>query len=205
MDRNVQVTASIAESKSQLEKRVRMDPQERCLLVERATSGDEESFEVLVHAYERSIFLAVRQKVYSELEAEEVAQEVFVRAFFALPKLRDQKRFVGWLHGIAHNCVLSHIERKLRRAPPLPLSEEIPIPEPDCAETAPTSVLRAVGGLPERYRQIVNLHFLEDMSQEDISRSLGIAPGTVRSRLHRGIGLLRKTMDADSASGDKRV
>jgi RNA polymerase sigma-70 factor (ECF subfamily) len=67
--------------------------------------------------------------------------------------------------------------------------------EPSGPDPAPPGLLEAIGGLPERYRVVVNLHFLEEMEQAEVSRSLGIAPGTVRSRLHRAMGILRSTLE----------
>lgn len=189
------VTGSRSKRSGDRPRRGPLTREERVELIHRSVHGDEGAYRKLVEAYERTVFLVIRQKVYSALDAEEVTQEVFVRAYFALSKLRDPSRFVGWLHGIAHNCVLSFLEKKLRRTPPLPLPEELAAAVPEEPRGfEPGPLLRAVGGLPERYRQIVNLYFLEGMSQEEIAHSLVVAPGTVRSRLHRAVGLLRKAL-----------
>jgi RNA polymerase sigma-70 factor (ECF subfamily) len=125
-------------------------------------------------------------------EAEEVAQETFLRAHRALPDFRAEARLGTWLYAIASRLCLNRLaapERRLARADDEAVAAA-PSPEPDASATLERAELeaalrQAVAALPEERRIVVILRDFEGLSYEEIAEVLALEPGTVRSRLHR--------------------
>jgi RNA polymerase sigma-70 factor (ECF subfamily) len=141
--------------------------------------------------------------------AEDLSQEVFLRVHRGLPKFDGNVRFVTWLHTISTNVAISEYRR--RRAQkrgrrtvsidaPIGAADDLYI-TPESREREPSDnvhraeflqqVRRCVQELPDEYREAVVLRDMESLSYEEIASALGLAPGTVRSRIHRGRQLLQ--------------
>jgi len=171
-------------------------------LVRRSKDGDEEAFEALVNAYKTKVFNMAYSLTRNRDAADDLAQEVFIKAYFALPKFKEKSRFGTWLYRIAAN----HTKDYLRRIGPLKLVsfEEITaIPaEKDNGilqkekeqeqEQKRKIVHAALDTLPEKYRIIISFRDMQGMAYAEISRILNISPGTVDSRLHRARKMLRR-------------
>lgn len=179
--------------------------------VARCKAGDPDAFEPLVLRHAGRL----RRLVWGLLgerreEAEDVVQEIFLKAYLALPRFREDAQFSTWLYRIAVN----HCRDVGRRAPPPHVEldearlesladersaepgEEIPL-----APGRGEELGRLLGELSERQRRILVMRELEGLSYEEIGGILRIPPGTVRSRLNRArAGLLRA---AGRRSGDK--
>ena len=157
-----------------------------------ALSGDPAGFRELYEAYRDRIWSVVVYAIGDPLQAQDVLQTIFFKAYRGLPGFRFQSGLFTWLYRIARNeCRNFH---RRRPAPHVPLdailgrSEEIErAPQPD-AEEARNLILRdAVRRLPFKMREVVVLKYVEGMSYEEMSRTLGCAPGTVASRLNRAL------------------
>lgn len=170
--------------------------------VARCKAGDPDAFEPLVLRHAGR----VRRLVWGLLgerreEAEDVVQEIFLKAYLALPRFREDAQFSTWLYRIAVN----HCRDVGRRAPPPHVEldearqeslvdersaepgEEIPL-----APGRGEELRRLLGEISERQRRILVMRELEGLSYEEIGGILRIPPGTVRSRLNRArAGLLR--------------
>ena len=172
-------------------------------LVRRARAGDADAFGQLVQRYESRILRLVRGFVPGD-DAEDVAQDAFLKAFRKLPEFDERARFYTWLYRIASNAALDWRKReRYRRHGDLPTGPEgedaVPSPEPGPRTTAQRRELAAaidvaVAGLPDHYHRIVVLREVDGLSYEEIAEVLGISKGTVESRLFRARERLRATL-----------
>lgn len=161
-------------------------------LVARLRQDDRRAFEELVITYQHRLFGVAFRMLGNRAEAEEIAQETFLRAHRALPEFRGEARLHTWLYGIASRLCLNRLasaERRVVRGDDEALAAAAS-DEPSAAarlERAErdAAVREAIGALPEERRIVVVLRDLEGLSYDEIAEVLGLEPGTVRSRLHR--------------------
>jgi len=172
-------------------------------LVERARRGDQEAYAELVHAYQGIAFRTAFLLTGGAAEAEDAAQEGFVKAWRALGRFRAGAPFKPWLLRIvaneAHNRRRSTGRRTqlaLRAAAAEPSGDAAPSPEASVlAAERREALLAAVNGLPEDQRSVVALRYFAGLSEEEVATALGIAEGTVKSRTSRALERLRETYD----------
>lgn len=175
------------------------------LLAARARGGDAAAFERLVEHHQGAIFRMCRSMLGDRTEAEDAAQETFVRAWQSLPRFDTRRSFGPWLRGIAANVCLQALRRRgvhERRQSSL---EERAV-EPAAPQEGEVSALaeravEALRALDETYRLPLTLFYLEDATVADVAAALGLSAGAVRVRLHRGREKLREMlMDAPEGS-----
>lgn len=168
-------------------------------LIQRFLQGEDRAFELLVEKYYRRIDRLAQQVVGNPMAAEDIAQEVFLRAYRALPRFRGESSLYSWLYRITINLSLNH----LRRQADLPLTEEdsvwgmAPSPSPaTLLEERERELLvrRAIASLPPHYRIVIILRDLEGLSYQEIADLLGIPVGTVKSRINFGKRLLKEKL-----------
>ena len=170
-------------------------------LVYRARHGESAAFEALVKHYQSRIYNHIARMVQDPSEAEDLAQETFVRAYQALSHFRGEASFQTWLYRIASNLAIDASRRRKRRQwQTLSLDEPLDDEESPLArdladasartpgETAESSSLRdqvwsAIAELSEKLRPVVVLYDLQGLSYEEIAGILGCPLGTVKSRL----------------------
>ncbi len=169
-------------------------------LVERARAGDRPAFARLVDEYQDKIYGYVYRMLGDAEEAEDVAQETFLRAFQSLPSFRGAASFHTWLYRIASNLSID-VARRNRRQNDGAISLDEPLaseegdygreiayegigPEQLTARRETQELVRgAIEDLPEKLRAVVVLYELQGESYEDIAEILGCPLGTVKSRL----------------------
>jgi RNA polymerase sigma-70 factor (ECF subfamily) len=160
--------------------------------VARLRRGDERAFEDLVRTHQHRLFGVALRMLGNPAEAEEAAQEAFVRAHGALRDFRGDARLATWLYAIVSRVCLTRLAAGERRA--VRYGEEgllrlaHPGEGPDRAAEhgeLEAALHRAIAELPEERRLVVVLRDLEGLAYEDIAQVLGVELGTVRSRLHR--------------------
>ena len=187
------------------------DPDSR--LVERAQAGDSRAFEALVRRYERWVFTLALRMVGDRGEAEDVAQDVFLKAYTGLSGFRGSSRFSTWLYAIASHHCLNHLASRARR--PVPESslrpagngdDDPPGPVERLADQRPRAddllerqetarqVQEALLELTEDHRLILVLREIQGLSYEEIAEAVGAEVGTVRSRLHRARMALKRRL-----------
>jgi len=178
--------------------------------VARARQGDHDAFRLLVEQNQGRIFRLAKQVLRCNRHtAEDLCQEVFMRAYRGLPRFDGAVRFSTWLHTIAMNaCITEYRKDKTQKRNRPTLSIHAPINgeedlhiEPvskviDSASSAEQSefsraVRDAIGQLPDEFRDAVLLRDMQDLSYEEIAHVLSVPTGTVRSRIHRGRLLLQ--------------
>jgi RNA polymerase sigma-70 factor (ECF subfamily) len=175
-------------------------------LIARVLAGDEASYGTLVDRYRDYVYTIAVRIVGSDEDAEDVAQEAFVRAYRALPRFRGDSKFSSWLYRISTNRALTHLKRRRRRADTIDIEsgshvEAVVIDDGRGEEASPElrvrdeefrrAVRAAVLELPEQYRVVVTLFYLEERSYKEVVATLGIPMGTLKTHLHRARALLR--------------
>jgi RNA polymerase sigma-70 factor, ECF subfamily len=161
-------------------------------LVARLRRGDRGAFEELVIAYQHRVFGVALRMLGNRAEAEDIAQETFLRAHRALPEFRGDARLHTWLYAIASRLCLNRLasaDRRLVRGDDAALAAAA-TDEPTAAARVEraeldAAVREAIAALPEERRIVVVLRDLEGLSYEEIAEVLELELGTVRSRLHR--------------------
>lgn len=171
-------------------------------LVERAKRGDVEAYAALVTAYQGIATRTAYVIVGSAADAEEAAQEAFVKAYRALGRFREGAPFRPWLLRIVANEARNRRKAAARR-PTVGLAEvaERAAPEASPEEAAVRSerrdaVLRALGSLRDEDRLVIAYRYFFEMGEAEMAEALGVARGTVKSRLSRALARLRERIDA---------
>jgi RNA polymerase sigma-70 factor (ECF subfamily) len=170
--------------------------------LDRLRAGDAPAFEELVMTYQHRVFGVALRMLGNRAEAEDVAQEAFVRAHRALGGFRGDAKLSTWLYAITSRLCLNRLasgERRMARQGEdalLRLSDAGP--RPDAAlerRELETALGRAIAELPEDRRIVVVLRDLEGLSYEEIAQVLELELGTVRSRLHRARAELKEKLE----------
>lgn len=167
------------------------EPEE--ILVKRAKKGDKSAFSELVKRYERYVLnLVYRTLGYSE-DAEDIAQETFIKAFTNIKKFKEESKFSTWLSRIAINLCMDKFRAKSSREENIEEGVWLTIPQNSYYDPEETverleiqeKIRKAVASLPTELRVVFVLREFEDLSYEEISKMLNIPIGTVESRLYR--------------------
>jgi RNA polymerase sigma-70 factor (ECF subfamily) len=167
-------------------------PADEAQLVDRLREGDPRAFEELVIAYQHRVFGVALRMLGSRAEAEEAAQEVFLRAHRAIADFRGDAKLSTWLYAIASRLCMNRLtsgERRLLREGEetlarIPSGHASPADELERSERD-AALHRAIAELSDERRMVVVLRDLEGLSYEEIASALDLELGTVRSRLHR--------------------
>ena len=169
-------------------------------LVALARRGDEAAFEQLMLRHQRYVFNLAYRVLGDRSEAEDVTQETFLRAWRGLSRFRGEARFTTWLYRIAHNLCLNRLpglrRRLLQTEPP---DEWLPDPAPHPEAVAERRERLAflhtqLEQLPEHYRLVLTLRYLQGFSYAEIAAILNVPLGTVKTHIHRARRLLRDRM-----------
>ena len=166
-------------------------------LIQRVLDGDDNAFTVLVNRYQKPIHTFVWRKIGDFHTAEELTQDIFLKAYKKLALLKPPYHFLGWLYVIAARRCIAWMRKKQQSITSLDAMsaaqlEELSYTQYEAtrAEAADVErqrslVKRLLQKLPESERTVVTMHYLAEMSCEKISEFLGVSPNTVKSRLHR--------------------
>jgi RNA polymerase sigma-70 factor (ECF subfamily) len=168
-------------------------------LVLRVQQGDKNAFDMLVIKYQHKIIQLVNRYVKDPSEAQDVAQESFIKAYRALGNFRGDSAFYTWLYRIAINTAKNYLVARTRRSS----QYEVDIQDAEQIENAPqlhgmetpegllindeiiAAIKSAIENLPEEMRTAIMLREFEGMSYEEIAEAMSCPVGTVRSRIFR--------------------
>lgn len=191
------------------------------VLVKKALAGDRSAFGQLVTRYEKRVFAMVMEMARHRQDAEDITQEVFVRAYFSLKNFRSESSFYTWLYRIAYNMTID-FKRRVARRPQEAVAagsissegerlnieavSDVQLPDQviDNQERR-KSIREALSEISEEHRAVIILREVDGLSYDEISRVTGSARGTVMSRLHyarRHLQKVLKGLRSDSDSGD---
>jgi RNA polymerase sigma-70 factor (ECF subfamily) len=175
------------------------------ILIERARAGDADAFGVLVETHASQVGRTLRGFALKPAEAEDVAQEVFLRAWRGLPTFNGDAQFSTWLYRITYN----EAQRRLARpdgttASVYPTERDDDAEVPESPRRAPDAraldrefqaiARRALERLPEELRVAVVLRDIEGLSTQEAAEIVGVRPAAFKSRLHRGRMQLRELL-----------
>ena len=171
------------------------DPDQR--LVSRCQAGDQASFAELVERHKAVVFSLVNRLVRNQADAEDVAQETFLKAYLNIKRFRGECSFRNWLCRIATRLSIDHLRAKRRR--PV-LFEEVEIGEQEDPSQRLDNrleaemVAEAIAELPPHYRAALELRHLQHFSYAEVAKALQVPLSTVKTHLLRGHLLLRQRL-----------
>jgi RNA polymerase sigma-70 factor (ECF subfamily) len=173
-------------------------------LVTASKNGDQDAFSLLVQRYQRRVFNLVFRMLQNYEEASEITQETFFAAWQGLRSFRGEARFSTWLYRIAYNCALKQLElRKRDQALNQALQFEQVLETADECHTAHLAILdnqemvqEQLSQLPPKYRIVLILRHLQDMTYEEMAEVLVMPVGTIKTHLFRARNLLKERLQA---------
>jgi RNA polymerase sigma-70 factor (ECF subfamily) len=168
-------------------------------LVQRVQAGDKKAFDLLVMKYQQRIVHVITGFVHDPVEAMDVAQEAFIKAYRAIPNFRGDSAFYTWLYRIAINTAKNYLTAAARRPPQMdveaseatnyfdaPELKEFETPENKLmSDELESTIHEAIADLPEDTATAIRLREFEGMSYEEIAHAMDCPIGTVRSRIFR--------------------
>jgi RNA polymerase sigma-70 factor (ECF subfamily) len=173
------------------------------LLIPRAAAGDRAAFRALVERHRAMVYRVAFQYSGNHHDADDIAQDVFIKVFRSLGNFRQDSQFTSWLYRIAMNACIDHARRAVPLAAVAPMDEEdanpldtVPAETPGPEDRAYAGelgvVLReAIERLPPRQRLIFTMRHFEELKLSEIAAALGLAEGTVKRQLHAAVHRLR--------------
>lgn len=163
-------------------------------LVSEVLTGSKQSFEKLLEKYDRKIYGYVLKILGDSYAAEDIAQETFIKAYQNLDSFKRGGCFAAWLFAIARNNALNYMKKNkrvglLKESEDISLSaaEEVPWGNPERVfeeKELYMDISKAIDSLPEKYRELIYLKYVENLSSSEIGKRLGMPPSRVDSRLY---------------------
>jgi RNA polymerase sigma-70 factor, ECF subfamily len=152
----------------------------------RCQSGDADAFEDLVAAMERPLLYYAASITGNKDSGLDVLQEVWIKAFRSISKLKDPGALRSWLYRITHGIAVDRIRRNTarERAEQVELEDFQEADEPSFAAEDAAAIHQALSELGLKHREVLVLHFLDDLSIAEIAKVVGCSEGTVKSRMH---------------------
>ena len=179
------------------------EPSDERSLVARACAGDTGALEALYHAHAGRVFALCLRMSGDQHGARELAQDVFVKAWEALPAFRGDAALGSWLHRIAVNVILMRARSDKRRTSRVMLGDDVdeggidgPTQGMDVEQRI--DLERAIATLPPGARRVFVLHDVQGYRHEEIARLTGSAEGTLRAQLHRARKLLMQALGEEA-------
>jgi RNA polymerase sigma-70 factor (ECF subfamily) len=179
--------------------------QDDVALVLASQAGDQDAFAILVHRHQRRVFNLVYRMLQQYEEACEVTQETFLAAWQGLAGFRGKALFSTWLYRIAYNCTLKQIDQRKRdNALQIAIQAEQKeiIDNDECIGTqlethnCQTLVREHLATLPAKYRVVLILRHLQEMTYEEMAEILTLPIGTIKTHLFRARNLLKERLEA---------
>ena len=185
-------------------------------LVTRAAGGDPTAFQTLVERHRSMVYRIAYPFAGNHYDAEDIAQEVFIKVYRSLDRFRQDAQLTSWLYRIVMNACIDHRRRQHPSAAApfgdeaeqrmLNTPEERPGPEDRAYAEELGQVLESeVGRLPEGQRIVFVMRHHHGLKLSEIAESLGLAEGTVKRQLHAAIHRLRKTLSSAKVTVGERA
>lgn len=176
--------------------------------IKQVLKGDRNAFGEIVELYKDKVFQLSFRMLGNRHEAEDIAQEAFIRAYVNIQSFNMNLKFSTWLYRIATNLCIDRLRKKkpdyyldaeVKGTEGLTMYSHIPsdasLPEEDVESLElQESIQKEISKLPDKYRSVIVLKYIEEMSLNEISEILDIPLGTVKTRIHRGREALRKQL-----------
>ena len=177
--------------------------------IKQVLKGDQNAYADIVNLYQHKLYQICYRMLGNKQEAEDIAQEAFVRAYINLHSYDQKRKFSTWLYRIATNLCIDRIRKK---KPDYYLDAEVAgtdgldmysqiaadekLPEDVVAQMELQDRIQyEISRLPDKYRSVIVLKYIEELSLQEISDILDMPLGTVKTRIHRGREALRKQLN----------
>ena len=170
--------------------------------------GDQDAFEEIVSLFQHRLYHICYRMLSNAQEAEDIAQEAFIRAYINIHTFDQKRKFSTWLFRIATNLCIDRIRKKkpsfyldadvpgtegLNMYSQIAADGDLPEEEVERMETQ-QRIQYEISRLPDKYRSIIILRYIEELPLQEIGDILELPLGTVKTRVHRGRAALRKQM-----------
>ena len=176
--------------------------------IKQVLKGDQSAYEDIVNLYQHKLYQVCYRMLASKEEAEDITQEAFVRAYINLHSFDQKRKFSTWIYRIATNLCIDRIRKKkpdyyldaeVAGTEGLDMYSQIAADEQLPEETLEQMELQEriqyeISRLPDKYRAVIVLKYIEELSLQEISEILEMPLGTVKTRIHRGREALRKQL-----------
>jgi RNA polymerase sigma-70 factor, ECF subfamily len=185
-------------------------------LISRAAAGDPSAFQVIVERHRSMVYRVAFQFAGNHYDAEDIAQEVFIKVYRSLDRFRQDAQLTSWMYRIVMNTCIDH-RRRHRSATAAPFGEEAehkmlntPQETPDPEERAYAGELGQVleweiGRLPKGQRVVFVMRHHQGMKLSEIAKALGLAEGTVKRQLHAAVHRLRQALTQANVTAGERA
>lgn len=170
-----------------------VDPEEPALL-ERARLGDPRAFADLIRGFDHGFRVLAYRLLGDSQEMDDVLQEAYVKAFRGLPRFRGQSTLRTWLYRVVYNTCLDQLKRGRPETQAMPPGLGAAAPDPAEIVATRSALEEALAALAPIERAAVLLVDAEGLSYDDAAAIVGVAPGTIASRLSRARASLRRTL-----------
>jgi RNA polymerase sigma-70 factor (ECF subfamily) len=167
-------------------------------MIRRAQNGDRAAFEQIYRENVGRVHAICLRILANSARAEELTQDVFVRAWEMIGSFRGESAFSSWLYRLAVNVVLGDLRAKKRRQARVMNTDDLSLYDKDGSMINPGSRIdleRAIASLPEQARAVFVLHDIEGYQHHEIATLMNIAEGTSKAQLHRSRKLLREALE----------
>lgn len=176
--------------------------------IKQVIKGDQNAFAEIVDIYKDKVYQLCYRMLGNQHEAEDIAQEAFIRAYVNIHTFNQKLKFSTWLYRIATNLSIDRIRKK---KPDYYLDAEVAgtegltmysqlaadaaLPEEELESLELQEVIqKAILSLPDKYRTVIVLKYIDELSLKEISKILDLPVGTVKTRIHRGRESLKKLL-----------
>jgi RNA polymerase sigma-70 factor, ECF subfamily len=185
-------------------------------LVSRAAGGDVSAFQALVEQHRSMVYRIAYQFAGNHHDAEDIAQEVFIKVYRSLDRFRQDAQFTSWMYRIVMNACIDH-RRRLRGIAAVPMGDEAEQKILNTAEDRPGPEDRAyagelgqvleneIGRLPNGQRVVFIMRHHQGMKLCEIADALGLAEGTVKRQLHAAVHRLRQALSQANITAGERA
>jgi len=177
--------------------------------IRQVLKGDQNAYTDIVNLYQHKLYQVCFRMLGNKQEAEDIAQEAFVRAYINLHTYDQKRKFSTWIYRIATNLCIDRIRKKkpdyyldaqIAGTDGLDMYSQIAAEEQLPEETVEQMELQdriqyEISRLPDKYRSVIVLKYIEELSLQEISEILDMPLGTVKTRIHRGREALRKQLN----------
>ncbi|WP_341300911.1 RNA polymerase sigma factor SigW [Lysinibacillus sp. FSL H8-0500] len=177
--------------------------------IKQVLKGDQSAFADIVSLYQHKLYQVCYRMLSNKQESEDITQEAFVRAYMNLHTFDQKRKFSTWLYRIATNLCIDRIRKKkpdyyldaevagtegLDMYSQIAADDQLPEEQLEQMELQ-DRIQYEIGRLPDKYRSVIVLKYIEELSLQEISEILDMPLGTVKTRIHRGREALRKQLN----------
>lgn len=176
--------------------------------MKRAAAGDQKAFREITEKYQKPLYYHVLRMVKETEQVEDLVQEAFMKAFHSLNRYNTQYAFSTWLYRIATNHTIDYLRKKKLNTvsvnnPIKTKDGEVEVEIPDTTYETDRNILAsqrkqiihsAIDNLPDKYRKVIEMRHLEELSYDEIAEQLDLPLGTVKAHIFRAREMLYKEL-----------